>query len=260
MPFFADTNVCSKWESDPNVRQNWLAAKARLESEGHQYVSCSLVLIELLSRLIKPEPSYFSDDLKSFLFLNTAKRVLPFPAKFVLKTVLDINSPVSLFDSADFKNWLNCVVASPSRKTLSDGEVEMGSSLLTYGIDFGVIKRQHEAGQIAFVKRMTYLRARTQLPAWNEVALGILRNQEIIPQAGDAKKLTDALDAAFRYETFLLKTGTSYDFSAEKHRGDWIDSQLPYYLSDPDMHILTNDRRLKTRCHPSPQADRIIVL
>ncbi len=32
------------------------------------------------------------------------------------------------------------------------------------------------------------------------------------------------------------------------------------FLSDPEVYILTDDERLKTRCLPSPQADRIIVL
>ena len=126
MPFFADTNVCSKWESDPRVHRNWLAAKARLESQGLEYVSCSLVLVELLCRLVKPEPKYFSSDLKSFLFLgnNGRARFLPFPAKFALKTVLNVVSPVSPFDSGDFQQWLNCVTASSTRDALSNGEVE----------------------------------------------------------------------------------------------------------------------------------------
>ena len=262
MPFFADTNVCSKWETDPGVHANWLAEKARLESLGHEYVSCSLVLVELLSRLVKPEPAYFSSDLKSFLFLskNETARFLPFPAKFALKTALGVDSRVSRFDAEEFHNWSKCVTSAKSREALGNAEVEMDSMLLTYGIDFGKIKRQHEAGRAAFIKRMAYLRGHRRLPSRDEVALGILRAQHVIPQPADADKLADALDAAYHYEIFLLSTDNSYDFGADKHHGDWVDSQLLYYLADPEMYILTDDSKLKKRCLPSPQADRILLL
>jgi len=262
MPFFVDTNVCSKWESDTSVRQNWLAARKNLESRGQEYVSCPLVLVELLSRLVKPEPRYFSTDLKSFLFLSNdgGARFLTFPAKFVLKQVLQVDSPISPFDPADFKQWCAIITASPSREALTNGEVEMGSPLLTYGVDFAKIKTQHEAGRKAFVERMAYLRQSYVRPTPLQVARGILRGQNVIPQPADADKLACALDAAYQYEMFLLNTDASYDFGAEKHRGDWIDSQLLYYLADPDMHIMTDDVRLKRRCESSHQANRIIVL
>jgi hypothetical protein len=40
MSFFADTNICDKWASDQTVNRNWLDAKARLETQGENYVSC----------------------------------------------------------------------------------------------------------------------------------------------------------------------------------------------------------------------------
>jgi hypothetical protein len=262
MPFFADTNVCSKWESDTAVHQNWLAAKRTLESRGQEYVSCPLVLVELLSTLVKPEPQYFSSDLKSFLFLSNdgGARFLTSPAKFALKQVLQVGSPISPFDSADFKQWCAIITASSSREALTNGEVEMGSPLLTYGVDFAKIKTQHEAGRKAFVERMAYLRQNRVRPTPLQVARSILRWQNVIPQPADADKLARALDAAYQYEMFLLRTDTSYDFGAERHRGDWIDSQLLYYLADTDMHILTDDAKLKKWCVSSHQADRILVL
>jgi hypothetical protein len=136
MAFFVDTNVCSKWESNPEVHANWLKESARLKSQGHEYVSCSLILLELLSRLAKPEPAYFSSDLRSFVFLsnNGTTRILPFPAKFALKAALGIDSPVSKFEGSDFQQWLDCVRSSPSREALTTGDVEIGSTLFTYGI------------------------------------------------------------------------------------------------------------------------------
>jgi hypothetical protein len=107
---------------------------------------------------------------------------------------------------------------------------------------------------------MSYLRANPPWPAWTSVSESILRGQGVIPQQGDSDRLAEALDAAYHYELFLLGTDASYDFAANKHRGDWIDSQMLYYLSDPDMYLLTNDAAVKSRCEPSPQAERIIVI
>ena len=195
-----------------------------------------------------------------FLSNNGAARFLPFPAKFVLKQVLKVDSPVSPFDSADFKQWCAIITASPSRGALADGEVEMGSSLLTYGVDFDKIKTQHEAGRQAFIKRMEHLRENRVHPTRLQVARSILHGQNVIPRAEDAENLASALNAAYQYEMFLLNTDRSYDFGAEKHRGDWIDSQLLYYLADPDMYLLTDDAGLKKRCECSHQSNRIIVL
>ena len=262
MPFFVDTNVCSKWESDATVHQNWLAARKDLESRGQEYVCCPLVLVELLSRLVNPEPQYFFTDLKSLRFLSNdgEARFLAFPAKFALKQVLQVDSPISPFDPADFQQWCAIVTASPSREALADGEVEMGSRLLTYGMDFAKIKTQHEAGRKAFEEKMAHLRQERVRPTPLQIATGILRGQNVIPQPTDSDRLACALDAAYQYKMFLLNTDASYDFGAEKHRGDWIDSQLLYYLADPDMHILTNDVRLRRRCESSHQSNRIIVL
>lgn len=96
MSFFADTNICSKWETDPKVKKVWETTKADLEVKGHRYVVCPEVLIELLCRLIQAAPQFFSSDLKSFAFLNSHAdtEFLAFPGASVLKAVLDIERPV----------------------------------------------------------------------------------------------------------------------------------------------------------------------
>ena len=259
---FGDTNICDKWESDTRVNQNWLDAKARLESQGEAYVSCPMVLIELLSRLIKPEPEYFSDDLQSFIFQsnNAQNSFLTFPGKFVLRTVLDTDSPISRFQGADFSQWAKLVLSAPSRQSIASAEVELGSSSISYGLDFDVIRDQHKEGRIKFAEQMAQWRASGAIPARQEVARGFLRSQGIIPGDGDTEAIADALDAAYHYQIGLAGQDDSYDYTAQKHRGDWVDSQLLYYLADPSLHILTNDRGLKNRCARSKQAERIIIL
>jgi hypothetical protein len=261
MPFFADTNVCSKWETDPVVKQNWQVAKAQLESEGHKYVACPLVLIELLSQLVKPESKYFSEDLKSFLFLgNAQERFLSFPGAFVLKTILGVQSPVTTLHPSDFNQILRCVVSASSREALESGDVELtGSTLFSYGLDFAKIGIPHENGKRAYAAIMKKNRLNERLPTGREHAEGILSNLQIIPANGDVEAVESALDAAYQYECFLLsEVDASYDYL--EHASDWVDRQLLYYLADPAMFIVTNDKNVKYRCRRSKQSHRVLVI
>jgi hypothetical protein len=217
------------------------------------------VLIELLRRLEKPEPAYFSADLKSFIFQsnNAASTFLTFPGEFVLQTVLDTHSAESRFHGGDFSQWVKIVLSAQSRDAIGFAEVELDSSLISYGLDFGKITDQHENGRLAFAKAMGSWRTESVLPPREEHALDFLRSQGIVRCDGDIEAVADA---AHHYKIWLAGQDKTYDYAAEQHRGDWVDSQLLYYLADPKMHILTNDRALKARCAASKQAERIIIL
>jgi hypothetical protein len=261
MPFFADTNVCGKWPSDPQIRKKWEEASARLENKGIHYVACPLVLIELLLGLVKPEPQHFSKDVRRFVFLAGPRetRFLPFPGAFVAKTVFGVNSPATRLGPSDFSQWLACVLAAGNRGDLANGSVEMNSPQETYGIDFSIIERQQEAGKKAFTTVMNRHRRNNKARSAENIADGILQNIGLIPKDdSDRHRMMAALDAVIKYQTSLLKLSSKYDYS--KHDSDWVDSQMLYYLADPTMSIVTNDRNLRARCASSSQADRIIMI
>ena len=258
--FFADTNICSKWESDPALMSRWKQVKAELVGAGHRYAMCPEVLIELLCRLEDPQPQYFPKDLKSFAFLASqpGTEFLEFPGAFVLKSVLNCESPVSKFAPAHFKQWLQCVLAAPSRSDLSAGNVELYESrLMSFGMDLKVVGSQHRKGKDSHVERCYRLRKRGRVPIREEFAAGFLYDLNVIPKAGDVDAIACALDAAFEYERFLF-SDPQYKF--ENHRSDWVDQQLLYYLSDPGIRIVSNDGALRNRCGSSAQASRIIVI
>jgi hypothetical protein len=80
-----------------------------------------------------------------------------------------------------------------------------------------------------------------------------LSSQRIIPAPGDIETLAEALDAGYEYERFLLcDVDPNYDYL--RNVSDWIDRQLLYYLADPAMHLVTNDRKIKARCLRSKQS------
>lgn len=234
-----------------------------LEAIGHEYVSCPLLLIELLSRLAKPEPQFFTKDLKSFLFLSNdgTSSFLDFPGAFVLKEILGTSSPVARFNKADFRDWCRCVLLADSRDALSNADVVMGSyDPFSYGLDFLKIIEQQEKGRIEWNRLMSAKRKAKYFATAPEYAVRFLANQGILPKPGDVEAVSEALDAALAYQRYLINTEESYDFGAEKHRGDWVDFQLLYYLADPNMHIVTNDTKVKSRCGSSKQSGRIIVI
>ncbi len=261
MPFFADTNVCSKWESDPVVRRKWQAEKAKLESKGHRYVACPLVLIELLARLAKPEPTYFFKDLKSFLFLAHGQdNMLPFPGEFVARTVLNVGSPITRLHEEDFMEMLRIVVSATSRDALTSADVELPEPTpFSYGIDFDKIKIPQENGKKEYARKMDLRRQKGYVPTRTDHAQGVLSNLKLAQTNGDVEAVADSLDAAFHYERFLLtEIGPNYDYL--RNASDWVDRLLLYYLADPKMHIVTNDRNVRLRCRRSNQSDRVVVI
>jgi hypothetical protein len=46
----------------------------------------------------------------------------------------------------------------------------------------------------------------------------------------------------------------------EKRKGDWVDGQQLIYLSDPDVHLVTGDGKIKERAKASEQSTRIFNL
>ena len=105
MAFLVDTNLCSKIPSSRTLETKWVELSNSLRQEGHRYVICPLVLIELLIGLFTPEPKFFESDLHRFLFLagESKSEVLPFPGAFLLRTVLNAPSLATKLGPEDFQ-------------------------------------------------------------------------------------------------------------------------------------------------------------
>src|ERR1700683_5495874 len=189
MPFFVDTNLCSKIPSNPGLYAKWVETKTNLESCGQKYVISPLVLIELLSGLAKPEPEYFQSDLRRFKFLagGGKSEFLSFPGAFVLQTVLNIPSPVAAFKPADFQQWLAVTCEAQSRADLVNADVELDrSALLTFGLNTDIVVRQHVGGKPALIDSMKRIRSRVTPSASRNVRSAMfLRRQNIIPTHPD---------------------------------------------------------------------------
>jgi hypothetical protein len=71
-------------------------------------------------------------------------------------------------------------------------------------------------------------------------------------------QLVGPLDAAYRFDHSLwdLALNSKYDFI--EHASDWIDVQQLYYLSDDQMHFVTNDSKHIGSTRGSSQHGRIL--
>ena len=72
--------------------------------------------------------------------------------------------------------------------------------------------------------------------------------------------MATALDAAYHYQRALYRVMDKYNFRAKRNRGDPNDYEILFYLSDPEMHIVTGDARFAKRIAASSQAPRIHVI
>ena len=77
---------------------------------------------------------------------------------------------------------------------------------------------------------------------------------------GQAQKLASALDAAYEYEKHLCEIAKNGMFNFDNHGGDWIDLQQLFYLADPNVYFLTEDKDIRQRCGSSLQSNRILLL
>ncbi len=82
--------------------------------------------------------------------------------------------------------------------------------------------------------------------------------QSLKPSDEDCRRIAESLDAAFQFDMSLYGRARTSNYNFGKHRTEWIDEQQLYYLSDPDMHFLTRDGRLREWIKASTQANRVL--
>jgi len=196
------------------------------------------------------------------LYAAGEKRFLPMPGQFVLSTVLGARAPIDRLYSERFDREARTVVLASSKEQLVSGAVPWPKNRRhSAGMDLHLLRDQMKKGQDAHIAALEKLR-RGELrvlpaPEWAARTLRALPAMRIELTSEDAEKLGSALTGAYCHELFLWDQALkgSYDFS--KHRSDWIDLQLLFYLADPFVHLLTHDRKLKARIVGSSQCDRV---
>lgn len=266
MRLFIDTNVCSKAASGIDVG-TWFRVKRQRTERGLKYVVCPLVVVELLDALVASQDQFFDEHKRRFEVLrDDAVEYLRFPGDFAMNAVYGVSSAASRLGPSDFRQWVEIVCRAQNREELRQGNVPAyGSDLVTFGLDARMLQDFRETGLKGHKDRMQAIRgSSTDLSfAPRPWALAVMRSQGIVARdAADLDRFGEQLNAAYQYDKHVseLASNTTYRFDAKERSGDRIDSELLYYLSAPDIHIITGDRNLRERCRSSPQSARIWLI
>jgi predicted nucleic acid-binding protein len=266
MRYFCDTNVCSKAASATGLGAHWASVKAKFEQQGFSYVVCPLVVAELIEGLADSQPTYFDEHRHRFEVLRAdAAEYLHFPGRFAMRAIYGVDNALTVLGPADFRQWVNTICRAGCFEQLRSGRVPAyASELVSSGIDFEKIRSFRRAGLESHYKRMEAIRqSKNDADAPRDWASAILLSQGILPKdVADLDRFAQSLSAAYAYELYLVKLAakTNHQFTSSKRSGDKTDSEICFYLSAPDMHVVTEDSDLCKRCAASPQAARIWLL
>ena len=258
-----DTNVCGTLLT-PAYEDDLADIKARI-SRRFKIVISPQTLVELLDALTKSDSSHFElhkDRLR--LMAGGGRPVfLMFPAAFALKRILGLNSPAVKFGPADFEQWFRIVLRAKSRDEMLQGFVTdpRGDPSQTYGLNPEEISRQQKVGKAEHKKRLQLLQAsKHPMPSGIEWAKRLALDLGHRIAKEQASRLYQGLDAAYRYDKELCRIASRPNYNFDKHDGDWIDYHQLFYLCDPQLCLLTDDKGLVRRVGDSPQKDRILVM
>jgi len=228
-----------------------------------QYVISPLTLCELLRGVASGTESYFNENREAIRVLvppHKRKHLLDLPAGFVLKTVLNRRQRDPSLWAQDYETWVKVVLRARTKNELEAGDVQLAhGSARTYGFDSHLHVAQLMQGERVHLEQLQALRnGNLHVPSHLAWAAGILNRQGLRPSDEDCRKVAASLEAAFHFDLSLYDRARNSNYNFEKHATDWIDGQQLYYLSDPQMHFLTRDRRLQNWIKGSSQANRVL--
>lgn len=255
-----DTSVCGKIV----VSKNKDAIRRRLHRDYRLVVSPN-TLAELSDAIQGGDGSHFESDRERLRVAagNGIPIFVEWPVTFALKHILKLPHPPKMPRAKEFEQWFRVILRAKDRDGLFAGTVRRPLLGRNYrqGFDPQVVRRQQEKGETAHVERLKAVSHKNESPPSPETwaaEMAKMLGFDLTPE----QKVVFAkdLDAAYRYDVFLWKAATapnnSYDFN--KHKNDWIDAQQLFYLCDPDIRLLVEDKTLASRSMGSPQMCQVV--
>ena len=127
------------------------------------------------------------------------------------------------------------------------------------GLNFELIEQLLESGKAEHTRLLELLRAKQlRRPLPEEWVKASFQHLNLELAQSEWRRLPAALESAFALNDFLCDQAEQNTYSFADHDSDWIDVQQLFYLSDPSIHFLTHDERLRNRVRGCGQAARII--
>jgi hypothetical protein len=259
-----DTNVCGKLLSPAYLGD--VERIKRQFSRNFRIVVSPQSFLELLNCIRGGDGTHFSADKDRLRLLVGGGKMdfLPFPVAFALKTVLGVadRSP-KFFGPSHFRLWFRVVIHAKDRAELVNDDVRLPGDTQRQrrGFKLEESNRQHEDGISQHrVQIEKAIGGKGILPPPDLWAAGLADSlgHKLAPQ--QATLLGTRLDAAYRYAKELCSIVANGLYNFDKHRGDWIDWQQLFYLCDPSIFLLTDDKGLWNRVGSSSQGAQILDL
>lgn len=256
-----DTNVCGKLLLPPYLQQ-LAEIQSRLARRFAVYASPN-TFMELLDAIKGGSGEHFEADKARLRIMAGGGQVrfLSFPITSALKRVLGLKVPLTKLGPDELKEAFRIVLRAKTRDDLLAGDVrKSGSGRRRHGIDPDLIASPMLWGEMQHVASLDKLKQGTHLfPPPDQWAADMACDVGCALTPQQAKILANSLDAAYTYDAELhrlIKGG----YNAQKNANDWIDSMQLLYLCDPELYVLTDDKRLRKRCNTSQQSRRIVLL
>jgi len=259
-----DTNICSKLCSS-TFGYDAPAIKRRL-AEQYDIVVSPRSLFEILQGTInaKREEHLQSDKDKLFTLIGPHRPTfLEFPGHFALRTVLGVVPTVQALGTETFAQLVCIVIAAKNLHDLFGSWVELPFDKAgRYGLERRIVEGERADDQAA---HRQWLDLAKTLPegfgtpeAW---AYLIGRAHDVHLDHMQTMHLAKRLSAAYEYQKAKFNVARDNpNLNLAKRDGDWGDFQQLFYLSDPQVHLLTDDEGIRKTCLASEDSKRIILL
>jgi hypothetical protein len=255
---FLDTNVCEHLLNPPYADR--LQGFLTIVRRKYQISVSPETVIELLRTLQGGDGEHFAFDQRRFrvCVCGDLQRAnfMSLPGQFAMKHALGLDVPAK-FPGAHFKQMTKGVLKANNRTELFETGVKIGKYDVTF--NNAINEEQHEEGMASHRTWMEdIMTGQYQYPPPDRLGIGFATGLGVDIDSATGAKLVDGISAYFAYQKNLFDQANSGTrVNLEKRKGDWVDGQQLIYLSDPDMHLLTGDGKIKDRAKLSEQSKRI---
>jgi hypothetical protein len=256
--FIFDVHIPAYVQKGKIGRADWESV-LKYMSSGARYAISSITLYELVAGIDGGDDAHFPEnrDRLKILYEPAHRELLPLASDFVRRTVFGLPIRVTTFNSDKLKKWIQVILHARTKADLRDGRVVVRGQ--SYGTDLASRADEIRKGKRQDAERLEKLRSGDLHASTSDTWAGaVLTRMGVSTTHQNKSRLLSAMDAAWGYELarYELARTQAYDFA--DHDSDWLDGQLLYYLSDPLMHLVTCDTKIKHRAKDSTQSSRIL--
>jgi hypothetical protein len=226
-------------------------------SRNWVYLISPITVDELLRGIHKGGPDKFHESKRALgaVYPVGPKLFLPAPADYVAYYIFGKSSDV-LHQGPQRDAIIRAFLQIRDRSEVSTKRILFGSreTALSYlqGINRWYLERYN-----AYATDYESVRNKGVSVGKEEWARHHLSNLGALNTPENRKTILEALSASYHLSQFGIQAMRDKGYDFFKHSSAIADNQQLSYLCDPAIHFVTNDKKLKTHCQPSPQVSRI---